>query len=89
MGWVLYASVAAVMSAITLSLFALDKRRAARGGRRISERTLHLCEIAGGWPGAVLGQRLLRHKSRKRAYRLLLGMIVLLHLTILAWAALG
>lgn len=86
-GWIAYTALLAVMSMVTLWLFALDKRRAARGGRRIAERTLHLCELLGGWPGAIFGQRMLRHKSRKATYRLVLLAIAVLHLSGAAWAA--
>src|SRR6185295_11607918 len=40
----------ATMSLITLTAYAIDKRRAIRGQRRIKEKTLHLIELAGGWP---------------------------------------
>ena len=32
----------------------LDKRSAQSGGRRTAENTLHLVELAGGWPGALI-----------------------------------
>ncbi|UWX04498.1 DUF1294 domain-containing protein [Pseudoxanthomonas sp. NC8] len=50
--------------------YALDKHAAQRGRRRIPESTLHLLELAGGWPGAFVAQRMLHHKTRKRSYRI-------------------
>jgi len=47
-----------------------DKRRAVHGGRRVAERTLHILELLGGWPGALFGQVLFRHKRRKLTYML-------------------
>jgi len=34
----------------------------------VSERTLHLLSLACGWPGALLAQQLLRHKSAKQEF---------------------
>jgi uncharacterized membrane protein YsdA (DUF1294 family) len=67
------------MSVVTFALFAWDKGRAVRGGRRVPESTLHLFELLGGWPGALAGQSVLRHKSVKLSYRLVLWAIVALH----------
>ncbi len=83
--WIL--AVQLVLSLVTLAVYGHDKRRAERGGRRVPERTLHLLELAGGWPGALLAQRLFRHKSRKLSFRLVLWAIIALHL--LAWGAWG
>src|SRR5690606_9186785 len=52
-------------SAIAFVAYALDKSAARNGRWRTAESTLHLFGLAGGWPGALLAQRLLRHKSRK------------------------
>jgi uncharacterized membrane protein YsdA (DUF1294 family) len=74
----------AVVSLITFVAYAVDKRRAVRQRRRIPERTLHLLELLGGWPGALLAQRIVRHKRQKVSYVLVLAGIVLIHL--IAWA---
>ncbi len=58
------------MSVITFILYAWDKSAARAGRRRIAERSLHLLALAGGWPGALLAQRLFRHKTRKRRFRI-------------------
>lgn len=49
-------------------LFALDKRRARRGQRRIAEKTLHLATLPGAAPGAWAAILLLHHKNRKASF---------------------
>ncbi len=49
-------------------LFFLDKQKAQRGQRRISEKTLHLATLAGAAPGAWAAIFLLHHKNRKAAF---------------------
>jgi uncharacterized membrane protein YsdA (DUF1294 family) len=75
-------SLYALASAVTFVAYGLDKAAAARatGGRgRIRERTLHLFELFGGWPGALLAQRCFRHKTIDPTFRLVFWAIVLLH----------
>ena len=74
-----------VMSIVTFLAFAWDKRAAQTDSRRVSERRLHMLEALGGWPGAILGQYLLRHKSLKFQYRIVLWGIIALHVTL--WCA--
>jgi uncharacterized membrane protein YsdA (DUF1294 family)/cold shock CspA family protein len=57
--------------------YAHDKRRARENDWRISEVRLHLTELVGGWPGAFLAQRRLRHKVSKPDYQLVFWLIVL------------
>jgi uncharacterized membrane protein YsdA (DUF1294 family) len=65
----LIAAAYAGLSVITFVVYAIDKSAARRKGRRTPERTLHLLSLAGGWPGALLAQRWLRHKSAKASFR--------------------
>ena len=79
-----------VMSLVTFSLYAEDKSRAKRGQWRISERTLHLCEFAGGWLGGFVAQRKLRHKSIKSSYQIVFWTIVVIHIAFwIYWLFLG
>jgi len=55
----------------------VDKKRARAREWRISERFLHLLELAGGWPGAFLAQRGLRHKCSKGGYQFMFWLIVI------------
>lgn len=72
-GWTLLASAA------TYLLYARDKRQARRDGWRTSEKTLQLGALLGGWPGAFVAQRRLRHKTRKFGFQLLFWVIVAGH----------
>ena len=85
--WTTTALVYLVMSALTFLLYGLDKFQASRRGGRVPERTLHLFELLGGWPGALLGMAVFRHKTQKRSFRLVFFAVVALHLA--GWAAAG
>lgn len=74
-----------VLSAVTFALYALDKAAARQGARRTPERTLHLLSLAGGWPGALIAQHRLRHKSKKRPFRNIFVVTVALNCVALAW----
>ena len=56
------------MSLTTFLAYALDKSAAIQGRWRISESTLHFLGLLCGWPGALLAQQFLRHKSSKRVF---------------------
>ncbi|HEU4851395.1 MAG TPA: DUF1294 domain-containing protein [Telluria sp.] len=55
-------------SLVTFLLYAFDKRAAVRRARRTPERTLLLAGLACGWPGALMAQQWLRHKSSKTSF---------------------
>ena len=56
------------MSLITYGVYSGDKTAAQNAGRRTPESTLHLMSLVGGWPGALIAQVLLRHKTRKPSF---------------------
>ena len=79
-----------LMSIITFRIYAEDKSRAKKGQWRISEATLHMCELAGGWLGAFIAQQKLRHKSKKASYQVVFWIIVALHMVFwVDWLFLG
>ncbi len=82
-----YLIVVLAMSQICLIAYGWDKRQAGKGGRRVSERTLYLLAFLGGWPGALLGQQLFRHKTRKVSFRIVFWIVVVLHVTIVGVVA--
>jgi uncharacterized membrane protein YsdA (DUF1294 family) len=56
------------VSLLTFIAYALDKSAAQSGQWRTKESTLHYLAILGGWPGAYLAQKYLRHKSKKKSF---------------------
>jgi uncharacterized membrane protein YsdA (DUF1294 family) len=74
-----------LISLLTLIVYAVDKSAARKGGRRVRERTLHLMALTGGWPGALIAQRLLRHKSRKQPFRAVFWLTVVLNCAVCMW----
>lgn len=59
----------AAASVVTFVAYGLDKAASQRSAPRVPEQTLHLVDLAGGWPGALVAQQLFRHKTRKRSFR--------------------
>ena len=66
-GWV--AALYAGASVVCALVYAIDKSAAVAGRWRVSESTLHTLSLVGGWPGALVAQQVLRHKSNKAAFR--------------------
>jgi uncharacterized membrane protein YsdA (DUF1294 family)/cold shock CspA family protein len=73
------------VSTFTYLAYAIDKSAAQAGRWRISETSLQLLALAGGWPGALLAQKILRHKSQKGPFRIVLWIAVMLNCAGLAW----
>lgn len=74
-----------VASALTFVAYALDKSAAQSGAWRTKENTLHLLSLAGGWPGALIAQQKLRHKTQKRSFRSVFWVTVLVNCGIFVW----
>ena len=74
-----FAGVYVVISALAFLAYAADKSAARRQAWRTPESTLHFLALAGGWPGALLAQQLLRHKSTKAEFRSVFWATVILN----------
>jgi uncharacterized membrane protein YsdA (DUF1294 family) len=88
------AALYAIASAACFIAYALDKSAARQGRRRTPERTLLLLGLAGGWPGGLAAQQLLRHKSSKTSFLIKFWLTVALNLAALislqaGWVRLG
>lgn len=75
--WVLFVYLG--VSAITFGSYAIDKSAARLRQRRVAETSLILLGMFGGWPGGILAQQLLRHKTAKLSFRAVFWMSVLLN----------
>ena len=69
-------------SIVTFAAYALDKHAARRGRSRTRESTLHALSLAGGWPGALVAQQMLRHKSVKPQFRNVFWATVILNVAV-------
>lgn len=69
----------AAISITAFIAYALDKAAARDGRWRIAENTLHLLALLGGWPGALLAQQRLRHKSAKTSFLVIFWATVMLN----------
>jgi uncharacterized membrane protein YsdA (DUF1294 family)/cold shock CspA family protein len=77
-------------SAITYVVYAWDKSAAENDRRRVPESTLQLWSLFGGWPGALLAQKTLRHKSRKQSFQVVFRAAVVVNcaaFVAILWAA--
>ena len=73
------------LSLITYVVYGMDKSAAQRRRFRTSEATLHLLALLGGWPGGMIAQQHLRHKSKKAEFRFVFWITVVLNLVAIAW----
>lgn len=73
---------ASILAFIT---YAADKSAARKNARRTSENALHMIALAGGWPGALVAQQVLRHKSKKASFRAVFWATVIINCAVLVW----
>jgi uncharacterized membrane protein YsdA (DUF1294 family)/cold shock CspA family protein len=72
-------------SIIAFIMYWDDKSAARRGRWRTRENSLLLCGLIGGWPGALIAQRLLRHKSSKTEFQICFWGSVIVNCAGLGW----
>ena len=73
------------LSAVTFLVYAWDKSAAKHDRWRTPEAKLHLLALLGGWPGALVARKFLRHKSSKQPFRVVFWGTVVLNCAALVW----
>ena len=73
-------------SLFSFIMYAIDKSAAQKGNWRTQESTLHLLSVVGGWPGALVAQQQLRHKTTKQSFRSVFWITVLVNCGAFIWA---
>ena len=63
---------------VTFFAYGADKHAAQRGQWRVPEAHLHALEFLGGWIGAFIAQKFFRHKTKKRSYRVMFWLMLIL-----------
>lgn len=82
-------AVPVALATFSFLAYAIDKRRARRGDARISEARLLLLDLLGGWPGGLVAQQVLRHKTAKTDYQFAFWLIVVVYQGASAWRLFG
>ena len=62
---------------VTFLTYGYDKSIAGSGRMRVPERALLLLALAGGSPAALLGMRLLHHKTSKESFQVKFWLVIL------------
>lgn len=75
----------AVISLLTFVSYAWDKHKSKQAQWRTPESTLQILALIGGWPGGLLAQNWLRHKTRKPRFLWLFWCMVVLNIVALVW----
>lgn len=70
-----------LLSLITFLIYKQDKIKAKNAEWRTPENKLHFFSLIGGWPGALIAQRQLRHKSRKQSFLVAFYITVVLNIS--------
>jgi uncharacterized membrane protein YsdA (DUF1294 family) len=84
--WILYVG----MSFATFVAYALDKRAAETAGWRLSEGSLLALGLACGWPGAIIAQQVMRHKTLKMSFQVVFWVTVVVNVVafvVFSWVA--
>ena len=79
--WLL--SFYSIASLTTFLVYWWDKHKAKNGKWRTPENTLHILSLIGGWPGALIAQQSLRHKSTKKSFRIVFWLTSIINFTVL------
>jgi uncharacterized membrane protein YsdA (DUF1294 family) len=67
----------------TFLVMLIDKIQATQAGRRLSERSLYLMTFLGGSVGMICAMYVLRHKSRKWSFQVIVWLLVFIQFFLL------
>ena len=74
-----------MINIIAFAVCAYDKAAAKKRRRRIRERTLFIIALIGGAAGMFVGMLIVRHKTRKRLFTLLMPLIIVFQASVLIY----
>jgi uncharacterized membrane protein YsdA (DUF1294 family)/cold shock CspA family protein len=72
-------------SVLAYVAYGMDKAAAESRRWRTPENTLHFFGLVGGWPGALVAQQRLRHKTSKTSFQFMFWLTVALNCGALVW----
>ncbi len=73
-----------LINMLTLVMYGADKMAARKGMRRVPEATLLVFGVTGGWPGAIVGQQLFRHKTQKQPFKTYFFLSIVFSIAVMA-----
>lgn len=75
-----------VTSGLSYLIYFSDKAAAGRRGvSRTPESTLHMIDLLGGWPGALIAQQRCRHKTAKASFQTMFFITVIANIVLATW----
>lgn len=77
--FLLLAFLYCLTSILSILLYRYDKKAAVSKSQRISENTLHIVSLLGGWLGAFYAQKAYRHKTQKASFRFVFWITVFMN----------
>lgn len=81
--WIVLAAYLA-LSVLSCIVHARDRSAARHAARHTLELRLQLLALLGGWPGALVTQQVLRHKTQKAAFQTVFWLCALVNTGALA-----
>lgn len=77
------------LSCASYVMYSQDKTAALRAMRRTPEARLHFVDLLGGWPGALMAQQRLRHKTLKASFQSVFWCTVAANIVAAGWSVHG
>lgn len=73
-----------LINVLTMLIYGADKLAARKGMSRVPEATLLVFGVTGGWPGAIVGQQLFRHKTQKQPFKTYFFLSIVVSIAVMA-----